>query len=528
MSKTLYFEQSQDRIKQGVNILEKAVSVTMGPKGRNVIIEREGMIPHITKDGVTVANNIELEDQASNIGAQLVKEVAIRTANEAGDGTTTATVLANAIFNKGSDIIKINNLNPILFKRSFDKMIYQISDYIKSKAINIDGDYNKIKNVASISSNNDEEIGELIAAAFEKATTDGIILIEETTNSETSINSIDGMEIDKGYESHYFINNEIKNTCEFQMPFILLYDKKIESMKDVLHILEMSVQQERPLVIVADDYGDEFLSMLVSNNIRGSLKACPIKIPGFGTNRTGIMTDLACITGGTYIREEDGITLKDVTLKHLGQCSKFISSRTSSIFIEGNSNEADLLNRANYLRNILSNKELPRADRENVTERLAKLTGGVVIINVGANSDIELKEKRDRIDDALSATRAAISEGIVSGAGSTYIRAFNHLITLYPNPTIMENLCLKVIEFATNAPLIKLCENAGIPYNNNLFNKIANNDNYGINILTEEVTDLIKDGVIDPAKVVRVALENAASIASLFLTTSCLIINNKK
>lgn len=521
-----FSKDAQEKIEKGVKTLADAVKVTLGPKGRNVIIENKDGLPHITKDGVTVAKAINLQDQYENIGAQLVREVAIKTVNEAGDGTSTSTVLTDAIFRKGLELIKKHRINPILFKRKFDVIVKEVTEFIKSQSLEIKDDISKIKDVATISANNDPEIGELIAEAIRKATSEGIILIEETTNTETAIDTIEGVEIDKGYVSHYFVNNPIKQTTEFENPLIFLYDKKITKLRDIYHILEYSVKECRPLVIIAEDYESEILGTLIANNMNGAIKICALKIPGFGVNRIGIMEDLAVLTGATYIREEKGLFLKDVKYEHLGGCNNFKAEKYNSVFIGGFGDKSNINNRILELKAMLSVEQLP-ALRDVTIDRLAKLSGGVVIIKVGANSEMELKEKRDRIDDALSATRAAIEEGIVPGAGSTYLRAAKMIkdrdINLENNP--IEFVACQVIIEGLESIFKQICQNAGIESVIYLINQHYDDNKIGLNLLTEELTNLIDDGVVDPTKVARIAFENAASIASLFLTTDCVIIN---
>ncbi|MGL4373000.1 MAG: Hsp60 family chaperonin, partial [Turicibacter sp.] len=502
MIKELAFnEDAQDHIGNGVVKLARAVAITMGPKGRNVIIEREGDLPHITKDGVTVAKSIELENQYENIGAQLVKEVAIKTANEAGDGTTTATVLADVIFREGTSVLRELKMNPIIFKRKFDEVVKEISEYIKSQATPIKGDLFKIKDVATISANNDPMIGEIIASAVEAAGENGVILIEETTNSETVIEIVEGLQIDKGYESHYFMTDPVKQITEFENPLIFLYDKKINKIKDIYHILEKSVHENRALVIIADDYEPEVLSTLIANNMNGAIKVCALKIPVFGVNRVGIMEDIAILTGSTYIREEKGLFLKDVNINHLGGCNKFQASKHNALFIGGHGSQEGINNIIEFLQSTLNEDHLLHL-KEAFSDRLARLSGGVVIIKVGATSDIELKEKRDRIDDALCATRAAISEGIVPGAGSTYIRAADLLVSRLKNElTPIEQAVYFVVIKALEAPFYQICGNAGIEDIDSLIVKHKDSPNTGFNLLTEEFCDLIANGIIDPAKV---------------------------
>lgn len=524
MYKELKFnDDARNKVREGVDKLADAVKVTMGPKGRNVIIENESGLPHITKDGVTVAKSITLEDPYENIGAQLVKEVAIKTANEAGDGTSTATILASTIFNSGLNCINSYNLNPVIFKRSIDKLVKQVSEYIKSVSIPVNDDSKKIEQVATISANNDPIIGQLIADAMRKANNGGVIYVEDTTQPETTIKVINGLQVDRGYLSQYFITDPIKMLTEYEKPLILIYAHKIKNINDIISPLETSVESKRPIILIAEDFESEVIQTLAQNNIRGSLKVCAIKSPGFGPNRISMLNDLATVTGATMFDELNGIGLDKFKPSYLGSCEKFQCDKDNSIFIGGSGEKEKIEMLVKTIKLQLEHTST-LAEREFKQDRLAKLSGGVVIINVGGSSEMEVKEIHDRIDDALCATRAAIEEGIVPGGGVTYMKAVEFLKTINTEDTT-EKYALIVLQEALSAPFKQICSNAGI--DSSIYNLSTLPDLNGLNLISGKIENLIDSGVIDPAKVSRVSLENAVNIASLFLTTDCIITNKR-
>lgn len=509
---------AKESILKGVNQLADAVKITMGPKGRNVIIENEEnmLLPHITKDGVTVAKAINLPDQYENIGAQLLREVAIKTAEEAGDGTTTSVVLAQAIYSKGLEMITKENLNPIIFKRCFDELVKETVEQIKSLTIPITED-KQIYNVATISANNDDKLGSIVAEAIIKADKTGLVLVEETENSETTINIVDGLEVESGFVSPYFITDEIKMMCEFENPFILICSGKITSQQALIPALEVAVRYNTPIVIIADDFEIDVLGFLIQNNMKGAFKCCAVKAPGFGLNKQAQLVDLAAIVGADIKKDDND--LLNIDADYFGGCEKFKSDASGTIIIggyglKGKSPEQ----RATQLRLQLE-EETNQHQRELLQERIAKLSGKVVVIKVGGTSKMEMKETKDRIDDAVCATRAAIEEGIVPGSGSTYIQT---TFSMEINPFYNEykQKAFEVLRYALYAPFMQICENAGVE-------APIPGGRLGFNLITEEHCDLVEAGVIDPAKVSRVALENAANIASLFLTTDCIIINKR-
>lgn len=520
-----YSTESRDKLKAGVDVLANAVKVTLGPKGRNVIIEKKFGAPHITKDGVTVAKEIELEDPFENMGAQLVKDVASRTNDAAGDGTTTATVLAQAIIAPGLKSITAG-ANPMDLKRGMDKAVATVVAELKSLSEKVGKDYSKIKQVGSISANNDEEIGGLIAQAMEKVSTEGVITVEEAKGTETYVDVVEGMQFDRGYISPYFVTNADAMECEMEKPYILLYDKKVSSMKDLLPVLEKVVQTGRGLVIIAEDVESEALATLVVNRLRGSLKIAAVKAPGFGDRRKAMLQDIAILTGGEVIAEEIGLKLEDVQLTQLGVAEKVIIDKDNTTIINGSGKKADITARINQIKSQIETTTSDY-DREKLQERLAKLAGGVAVLFVGAPSEVEMKEKKDRVDDALHATRAAVEEGIVPGGGVALIRCQAALAKI-KGSNEDEQTGIDIISTALESPLRQIAANAGVEGSIVVFNVKNGKKDYGYNAKTETYENLYKAGVIDPTKVTRVALENAASIASMILTTECAIVEKPK
>lgn len=507
-------------IKRGVDKLAAAVKVTMGPKGRNVIIEYPDSLPHITKDGVTVARSISFKDKLENIGAQLLKEVATKTGNDSGDGTTTATVLAQQIYKEGLDAINYG-INPILLKRALTSKVKIITEEIKRQSKQIVDDFESIKNVATISANNDPEIGEIITTAIKQVGTNGIVSVEETTNPETTVRKVEGMQIDKGMVSYYFSNNEATNECDFENCYILLYDKKINNFSELYNVMEIAVKESSELLIIAEDFDPIVISNLVANKLRGAVKVCAIKSPGFGESRKEVMEDLAALTGGVFICEELGTSLKDIKESQLGLAKKVTVGKENTLII-GNPDEERVAKRINTIKLRMEN-ETVEYRLEMLQDRLAKLSGGISVISVGAPSEIEVKELKDRIDDALCATRSALEEGIVAGAGSTYIRCIDKLLESNNTDDETDYVATSILMHALETPLSQLCENAGVEQEIDLIDKISDNPDHGLNLMTGKFENLIKSGVIDPAKVERTAIENAVNIASIFLTTECVI-----
>ncbi|MDE6247395.1 MAG: chaperonin GroEL [Muribaculaceae bacterium] len=526
MAKEIKFNtQAREELKNGVDALADAVKVTLGPKGRNVIIEKKFGAPHITKDGVTVAREIELEDQFQNMGAQLVKEVASKTGDQAGDGTTTATVLAQAIVNVGLKNVTAG-ANPMDLKRGMDKAVSRVVEAIKAQSREVGDDIDKIKNIASISANNDEEIGSLIAQAIEKVTKEGVITVEEAKGTETTVDVVEGMEFDRGYISPYFVTNTEKMECEMDNPYILLYDKKISNLKDLLPILEPVAQSGRPLLIIAEDVDNEALATLVVNRIRGSLKICAVKAPGFGDRRKEMLEDIAILTGGQVISELKGMTLAQATVADLGTAEKVNVNKDRTIVVNGaGSKEAIAARIAQIKAQIASTTS--DYDRSKLEERKAKLAGGVAVLYIGAASEVEMKEKKDRVDDALSATRAAIAEGIVPGGGVAYIRCLDSLDDL-KGVNDDEETGIAIIRRAIEEPLRQIMKNAGMEGAVILQKVKDGKGDFGYNARTDSFENFFESGVVDPAKVTRVALENAASIAGMFLTTECVIADKKE
>jgi chaperonin GroEL len=526
MSKEILFNiDARDQLKKGVDELANAVKITLGPKGRNVIIEKKFGAPHITKDGVTVAKEIELEDAFQNLGAQLVKEVASKTSDDAGDGTTTATVLAQSIVSVGMKNVAAG-ANPMDLKRGIDKAVAQVVKSIASQAKTVGDDYNKIEQVASISANNDPEIGKLIADAMRKVSKDGVITIEEAKGTDTHIEVVEGMQFDRGYISAYFVTNTEKMEVEMEKPFILIHDKKISNLKELLPILEPAVQSGRPLLIIAEDVDSEALTTLVVNRLRSSLKICAVKAPGFGDRRKEMLEDIAILTGGVVISEEKGIKLEQATLEMLGTAEKITVNKDNTVIVNGAGTKELISSRIGQIKAQIASTTSDY-DREKLQERLAKLSGGVAVLYVGAPSEIEMKEKKDRVEDALSATRAAIEEGIVPGGGVAYIRAIDSLKNIKVENDD-ESTGIEIVKRAIEEPLRQIVANAGKEGAVVVQKVLEGKNDYGYNAQTGEYENFFASGVVDPAKVCRVALENAASIAGMFLTTECVITEKKE
>jgi len=521
----LYNIDARDQLKKGVDELANAVKVTLGPKGRNVIIEKKFGAPHITKDGVSVAKEIELEDPFQNLGAQLVKEVASKTSDDAGDGTTTATVLAQSIVSVGMKNVAAG-ANPMDLKRGIDKAVAVVVKSIASQAKTVGDDYDKIEQVASISANNDETIGKLIADAMRKVSKDGVITIEEAKGTDTSIEVVEGMQFDRGYISAYFVTNTEKMEVEMEKPYILIYDKKISNLKELLPVLEPAVQSGRPLLIIAEDVDSEALTTLVVNRLRASLKICAVKAPGFGDRRKEMLEDIAILTGGVVISDEKGIKLEQATLEMLGTVEKVTVNKDNTVLVNGAGSKEAIATRVAQIRAQIATTTSDY-DREKLQERLAKLSGGVAVLYVGAASEIEMKEKKDRVEDALSATRAAIEEGIVPGGGVAYIRAIDALGSLKA-VNDDEQTGIEIIKRAIEEPLRQIVANAGKEGAVIVQKVREGKDDFGYNAHSEKYENFFAAGVVDPAKVCRVALENAASIAGMFLTTECVITEKKE
>jgi chaperonin GroEL len=516
-----YSTESRDKLKAGVDALANAVKVTLGPKGRNVIIEKKFGAPAITKDGVTVAKEIELEDPFENMGAQLVKDVASKTSDVAGDGTTTATVLAQAIIGPGLKSITAG-ANPMDLKRGIDKAVATVVGELKNISEKVGKDFSKIQQVAAISANNDEEIGKMIAHAMEKVGTEGVITVEEAKGTDTEMKVVEGMQFDRGYISPYFVTNAEAMEVEMEKPYILIYDKKVSSMKDLLPILEKVVQTGRALLIIAEDVESEALATLVVNRLRGSLKIAAVKAPGFGDRRKAMLQDIAILTGGAVISEELGYRLEDAQLDQLGVAEKIVIDKDNTTIINGAGKKADINGRINQIKAQIESTTSDY-DREKLQERLAKLSGGVAVLYIGAATEVEMKEKKDRVDDALHATRAAVEEGIVPGGGVALIRTSSALDKL-KGSNEDEQTGIEIIKAALESPLRQISANAGLEGSIIVHNVKNGKKDYGFNARTEVYENLYKAGVIDPTKVTRVALENAASIASMILTTECAIV----
>ena len=526
MAKEILFNMdARDQLKKGVDELANAVKVTLGPKGRNVIIEKKFGAPHITKDGVSVAKEIELDDAYMNTGAQLVKSVAAKTNDDAGDGTTTATLLAQAIITEGLRNVTAG-ANPMDLKRGIDKAVTKVVESIKAQSEVVGDDYDKIEQVASISANNDAEIGKLIADAMRKVSKDGVITIEEAKSRDTTIGVVEGMQFDRGYLSAYFITDTEKMECEMENPYVLIYDKKITNLKDMLPILEPAVQTGRPLLIIAEDVESEALTTLVVNRLRTQLKICAVKAPGFGDRRKDMLEDIATLTGGIVISEEKGIKLEQATLEMLGSCGKITVSKDNTTIVDGNGDKEAIAQRVAQIKAQIATTK-SEYDKEKLQERLGKLAGGVAVLYVGAASEVEMKEKKDRVDDALCATRAAIEEGIVPGGGVAYIRSIDSLEGL---ETVNEDekTGVAIVKRAIEEPLRQIVANAGKEGAVVVQKVREGKGDFGYNARADVYENLFAAGVVDPAKVTRVALENAASIAGMFLTTECVIVEKKE
>ncbi len=526
MAKDIKFDiEARDEMKKGVDALADAVKVTLGPKGRNVIIEKKFGAPQITKDGVTVAKEIELDNPFQNAGAQLVKSVASKTGDDAGDGTTTATVLAQSIVREGLKNVAAG-ANPMDLKRGIDKAVSMVVNEIKKMAEQVGDDYQKIEQVATVSANNDAEIGKLLADAMQKVSKDGVITIEEAKGRDTTIGVVEGMQFDRGYLSPYFVTNTEKMECEMENPYILIYDKKISNLKDFLPILEPAVQSGRPLLVIAEDVESEALTTLVVNRLRGQLKICAVKAPGFGDRRKAMLQDIATLTGGLVISEDTGLKLEQATIDMLGSAEKVTISKDNTTIVSGKGQKELIQDRINQIKNEIANST-SSYDKEKLQERLAKLAGGVAVLYVGAPTETEMKEKKDRVDDALCATRAAIEEGIIPGGGVAYIRAQKALEDV-KGANQDEQTGIKIIYRAIEEPLRQIVKNAGEEASVVVNNVRAGKDDYGYNAREDKYENMKASGIIDPVKVTRVALENAASIAGMFLTTECVICDKKE
>ncbi len=526
MAKEIKFNnEAREELKKGVDTLADAVKVTLGPKGRNVIIDKKFGAPHITKDGVTVAREVELKEPMQNMGAQLVKEVASKTGDDAGDGTTTATVLAQAIINVGLKNVTAG-ANPMDLKRGIDKAVEAVVAKIKEMAQPVGDDFKKIEDVARVSANNDDKIGRLIAEAMKKVKKEGVITVDEAKGTETTIDIVEGMQFDRGYISPYFVTDTEKMECVMDSPYLLIYDKKISNLKDMLPILEATAQSGRPLLIIAEDVDQEALATLVVNRLRGSLKICAVKAPGFGDRRKEMLEDIAILTGGTVISEEKGMQLATATLNDLGRAEKVTVNKENTTIVNGAGAKDAIASRVAQIRAQIA-QTTSDYDREKLQERLAKLAGGVAVLHIGAPSEVEMKEKKDRVDDALSATRAAIAEGIVPGGGVAYIRALDTLAAL-KGANDDEQTGIEIVLRAIEEPLRQIAANAGVEGAVVVQKVREGKDDFGYNARTDKYENLHAAGVIDPAKVTRVALENAASIAGMFLTTECVIADVKE
>ncbi|MEI7508915.1 MAG: chaperonin GroEL [Flavobacterium sp.] len=526
MAKDIKFDiEARDGLKRGVDALANAVKVTLGPKGRNVIIGKSFGGPNVTKDGVTVAKEIELKDPLENMGAQMVKEVASKTNDLAGDGTTTATVLAQAIVKEGLKNVAAG-ANPMDLKRGIDKAVEAIVADLGKQAKVVGSDSEKIKQIASISANNDEVIGELIATAFGKVGKEGVITVEEAKGTDTYVDVVEGMQFDRGYLSPYFVTNPEKMNVELENPYILLYDKKVSSLKELLPVLEPVAQSGKPLLIIAEDVDGEALSTLVVNKLRGALKIAAVKAPGFGDRRKAMLEDIAILTGGTVIAEESGYTLENATLEMLGTAEKITIDKDNTTIVNGAGNADLIKNRVNQIKGQMETTTSDY-DKEKLQERLAKLAGGVAVLYVGAASEVEMKEKKDRVDDALHATRAAVEEGIVAGGGVALLRAKSALASIKAD-NADETTGIQIVSRAVESPLRTIVENAGLEGSVVVAKVSEGTGDFGYNAKTDEYVDMLKAGIIDPKKVTRVALENAASVAGMILTTECALVEIKE
>jgi chaperonin GroEL len=526
MAKQLFFDiEARNKMKKGVDTLANAVKVTLGPKGRNVVIEKKFGAPSVTKDGVTVAKEIELEDPIENMGAQMVKEVASKTADIAGDGTTTATVLAQSIISEGLKNVAAG-ANPMDLKRGIDKAVQKVVEHLKGQSQAVGSDSGKIEQVAAISANNDETIGKLIAEAFAKVGKDGVITVEEARGTETTVEVVEGMQFDRGYISPYFVTNSEKMEAELDKPYILIYDKKVSAMKDILHILEKIAQQGAPLLIIAEDLEGEALATLVVNKLRGTLKVAAVKAPGFGDRRKEMLQDIAILTKGIVISEEQGYKLENADLNYLGRAERVVIDKDNTTIVGGRGDKEGISGRVNQIKAQIETTTSDY-DKEKLQERLAKLSGGVAVLNVGAATEVEMKEKKDRVDDALHATRAAVEEGIVPGGGTAFIRAVESLND-FQTSNDDEATGVTIVRRALEEPLRRIVENAGIEGSIVVQKVREGQGDYGFNARTENYEKLLSAGIIDPTKVTRVALENAASIAGMLLTTECVVAEKPK
>ena len=522
MAKEIFFDtESRENLKKGVDTLANAVKVTLGPKGRNVILDKKFGAPNVTKDGVSVAKEIELKEPIENMGAQLVKEVASKTADDAGDGTTTATVLAQAIFANGIKNVAAG-ANPMDLKRGIDKAVVNVVENLKSQS-KVIKDTNEISQVATVSANNDSEIGDMIANAMEKVGKDGVITVEEAKGTETEVKTVEGMQFDRGYLSPYFVTNSEKMEAELEDPYILIYDKKISNMKELLPILEAVSQSGKPLMIIAEDIEGEALATIVVNKIRGSLKVAAVKAPGFGDRRKAMLEDIAILTGGTVISEERGYKLESATIDYLGNAEKINIDKDNTTIVSGNGKKADINARVNQIKQQIDNTT-SEYDKEKLQERLAKLSGGVAILYVGAATEVEMKEKKDRVDDALHATRAAVQEGIVAGGGIAFIRSLNSLDKLSLDNED-QNTGVAIIKSALEAPIRTIVENSGEEGSVIIQKVKEGKGDYGYNASSGKYESMFNAGIIDPTKVTRLSLENAASISSLLITTECVVVD---
>lgn len=527
MAKQLFFDiEARNKMKKGVDTLANAVKVTLGPKGRNVVIEKKFGAPSVTKDGVTVAKEIELEDPIENMGAQMVKEVASKTADIAGDGTTTATVLAQSIISEGLKNVAAG-ANPMDLKRGIDKAVSKVVEHLKGQSQAVGSDSGKIEQVAAISANNDETIGKLIAEAFAKVGKDGVITVEEARGTETTVEVVEGMQFDRGYISPYFVTNSEKMEAELDKPYILIYDKKVSAMKDILHILEKIAQQGAPLLIIAEDLEGEALATLVVNKLRGTLKVAAVKAPGFGDRRKEMLQDIAILTKGIVISEEQGYKLENADLNYLGRAERVVIDKDNTTIVGGRGQKEDITSRVNQIKAQIETTTSDY-DKEKLQERLAKLSGGVAVLNVGAATEVEMKEKKDRVDDALHATRAAVEEGIVPGGGTAFIRAVEALNGEMGTLNNDEATGVVIVKRALEEPLRRIVENAGIEGSIVVQKVREGQADFGFNARTEQYENLLSAGIIDPTKVARVALENAASIAGMLLTTECVVADKPK
>jgi chaperonin GroEL len=527
MAKQIFFDiEARNKMKKGVDTLANAVKVTLGPKGRNVVIEKKFGAPQVTKDGVSVAKEIELEDPIENMGAQMVKEVASKTADIAGDGTTTATVLAQAIISEGLKMVAAG-ANPMDLKRGIDKAVSIVVNSLKSQSQTVGSDSKKIQQVATISANNDETIGKLIAEAFAKVGKEGVITVEEAKGTDTTVDVVEGMQFDRGYISPYFVTNSEKMEAELQNPYILIYDKKISNMKDILHILEKVAQGGRPLLIIAEDLEGEALATLVVNKLRGTLKVAAVKAPGFGDRRKEMLQDIAILTKGIVVSEEQGFKLENADLTYLGQAASVTIDKDNTTIVGGKGKKEDINARVNQIKAQIETTTSDY-DKEKLQERLAKLSGGVAVLYVGAATEVEMKEKKDRVDDALHATRAAVEEGIVPGGGVAFIRAIENLEAKVKGQIEDEQTGMAIVRRALEEPMRILTANAGIDGSIVVQKIKEGKGDFGFNARTETYENMFKAGVIDPTKVSRVALENAASIAGMLLTTECVVADKPK